>query len=122
MPIEETVTNSESPSPSSPAATDKESRTTERIVYSAIQQVAFHEESQIPSPSMFAPARCRDISTRGIAFLLPTCPVTQFCTVALTRAEKTIYVRCRVAHTGPADGFNGEWLVGCEFLNRSDHL
>jgi hypothetical protein len=122
MPIEEIITNRELPAPTGPEATDTEKRTSDRKVYMAIQRVAFHEESQTPDASMFLPVRCRDISTRGIAFFLPTLPVTQFCTVALTQAEKTIYVRCRVAHESPSGNLNGEWLVGCQFLDRSDHL
>jgi len=122
MPIEVVIPNSESPAPTGPEATNTEARASDRRVYAAIQQVAFHEESQSPAASMFVPVRCSDISTRGIALFLPTLPVTQFCTVALTQAGKTIYLRCRVAHTRPSDNLNGEWLVGCQFLDRSDHL
>jgi hypothetical protein len=122
MPIEEIITNYEPSAPTGPNATDKETRASNRRVYSAIQQVAFHEESQSPATSMFVPVRCKDISTRGIALFLPTLPVTQFCTVALTQAGKTIYIRCRVAHVSPSGNFNGEWLVGCQFLDRTDHL
>ena len=69
---------------------------------------------------MFVPVRCRDISTCGIAFFVPTLPATQFCTVALAKGEKTIHVRCRVVRTNPPGAQNGEWLIGCQFLDRSD--
>jgi len=122
MPIEETITNSESPVPASPEATDTEKRTSERKVYTAIQHVAFHEESQSPVAAMFVPVRCRDISTRGISFFVSAPPVSHFCTIAITQGEKEIYVRCRVVHTSLWDSSDGEWLVGCEFLNRSEYL
>jgi len=121
MSIEEAITNSESPPAAGPEATDADVRASERKVYTAIQRVAFHEESQIPATSMFVPVRCRDISTRGIAFFLPTLPVAQFCTLAITKGEKDIYVRCRVIRICPSDDSGSEWLVGCQFLERSDH-
>ena len=92
-----------------------------RSAYSAIQRVVFHEESQSPAASMFQPVRCRDISTGGIALFVSAPPRARFCTVALAQGEKVIYVRCRVVRTCPADDSSGAWLVGCEFLDRSDH-
>jgi hypothetical protein len=122
MPTEEVITVSELPASTDPDSTASEARASDRRAYTAIQQVAFHEESQNPAASMFTPVRCRDISTRGIALLVPMLPISQFCTVALTQRERTIYILCRVVHTCPPDNLNGEWLVGCQFLNRSEHL
>jgi hypothetical protein len=119
---EQIIMNHETPAPNDTQVTDTDKRTSNRSRYSAIQRVAFHEEAQIPSTVKFAPMRCRDISPRGIAFFVSSSPVTQFCTVALTRGETVIYIRCRVVRTCPPDNNNGEWLVGGEFLERNDRL
>jgi hypothetical protein len=119
---EKILENSESPAPAGPVAAAADARASHRSGYSAIQRVAFHEESQAPTPSMFVAVRCRDISTQGIAFFVSDRPITRFCTVALTRGEKVIYVRCGVVRTCPPDDDYGKWMVGCQFLGRSDHL
>ena len=106
--------------PMIPGNADTNKRASNRSAYPACQLVAFHEESQSPSTSMFAPVRCRDISTCGIAFFVPTASGHSVL-YGGTRQRGKDHSRplSRGSHE-PAWPQNGEWLIGCQFLDRSD--
>jgi hypothetical protein len=63
--------------------------------------------------------RCRDLSTGGIALLLPERPLFEFAVVALGKPPRTIYVMVRVVHYKPV---SGGFHVGCAFVRKVNLL
>ena len=96
----------------------EERRAEPRRVYPITQQVAFHDESKVPTKEMFQAVLCHDISTSGISFYLSGPPDSNHCTLALGRAPRLIYVAAEVVHYGPYEGPNQEWVIGCRFLKK----
>jgi hypothetical protein len=90
-------------------------RASKRERFSLVQSIAPYFSGEVPAASAFHPVRCHDLSTAGIAFLLPQRPTFEQVVVALGTRANTIYVMARVLRCTPSpEGF----LVGCSFVKK----
>ena len=94
-------------------------RASERHVYEGFVGAAAYSHGSVPDRKAFANVRATDISSTGIALILPEIPSSNSIIVMLRIGEADIFMHARVVHQ--REGYwdrKRQFLVGCEFLHR----
>lgn len=73
---------------------------------------------RMPTREQFASVQCHDISTGGIAFYWPEAPNFRKAIFGLGDPERLTCVAVQVVRQAPRPDQPGEFLVGCEFVER----
>lgn len=73
---------------------------------------------RMPTRDQFTAVQCHDISTGGIAFYWPEAPTFRKAIFGLGEAERLTCVAVQVVRHLPRPDEPGEFLVGCEFVER----
>ena len=110
-----------------------------RVPFRVEQRIAPLVDDRLPGPSEFSPVVCHDLSTSGVAFLLPNRPDFTSIVFAMGDSSAVKYIKARVVHctdvlvdaSGLVKRADGEdiadsssdgttqpmVLVGCQFLH-----
>ena len=73
---------------------------------------------RMPTREQFTAVQCHDISTGGIAFYWPEAPNFRKAIFGLGESERLTCVAVQVVRQAPRPDEPGEFLVGCEFVER----
>ncbi|HEX7446093.1 MAG TPA: PilZ domain-containing protein [Pirellulales bacterium] len=73
---------------------------------------------RMPSRDQFTAVECHDISTGGIAFYWPEAPTFRKAIFGLGERERLTCVAVQVVRHLPRPEEPGQFLVGCEFVER----
>lgn len=73
---------------------------------------------RMPSRDQFTSVECHDISTGGIAFYWPEVPNFRKAIFGLGDPERLTCVAVQVVRHAPRADEPGQFLVGCEFVER----
>ena len=102
-----------------PWSTDRRSQVRRRFLRT--QSIAPSVNGQFPAPDAFRDVQCRDLTSKGFAFWLPTPPDFSSLVVALGTDDDVKYLLAEVVHTDAIrHGDKTECLVGCRFTGRID--
>ncbi len=97
----------------------QERRSSSRWSYPAVQPLAPYGHWGFPHADMFQYVRCHDLSTGGVSFLLPEPPQFEFAVIGLGVAPHLVYFVIRKMYCRQSESHAGQYLVGCQFLQRT---
>jgi diguanylate cyclase len=105
-------------------ASDDEStdrRTQARYSYPRVQSIAPYVAGRAPAADEFREVQCRDLTSGGISFWLPSPPEFSSLVVALGKDGTLKHLLAEVSHTAVVrNGDKTVCLVGCRFTERLD--
>lgn len=90
-----------------------------RHEFDCVQRIAPYRDGRVPAADEFREVHCRDLSSGGFSFWLPSPPDYSSLVVALGQNGSLSYLSAEIIHTTAVErGDTSVYLVGCRFTGR----